>query len=196
MSDEITEQDVKDMQAALPIIRGLAKVEKLLDQASRLQAVAREVADLEARKAALSGELSILRAASLRDLERATEQAREDAAAKATALQAAAEAKAADIENRIRSLQMDEQRMQEGMATTRQRLANELDGLKAQIRKVSEASAKELEDNRTALRFERAALAREKERLAVEKGALEQDIATLKSEKARIAAELKAVLGS
>jgi DNA repair exonuclease SbcCD ATPase subunit len=193
--DEMSEQDLKDIQAALPIIRGLAKAEKLLEQAGRLQGITREVADLEARKAALAEEMNAQRAASIRSLEAALEQTRAAAQAKADAIKAATEAKVADLEGRIKSLRLDEQRMQEGMADTRRRLETELDTIKQRIREASEASAKELEENRTTVRFARATLAREKETLAVEKATLEQDIATLKSEKARIAGELKAVLG-
>lgn len=195
MSDEITEQDIKDLQAALPVIRGLAKVERFLDHAEMLRGLARQVADLETRKAALSGEMSAQRAASIRSLEAALEQTRLAATQKAEALNAAAEARMADLEGKVKSLKLDEQRLQEGMASTRQRLSNDLDGLKQKIREAADASGKELEENRTAVRFARATLAREKETLAVEKAGLEQDIITLKSEKARIVGELKAVLG-
>jgi DNA repair exonuclease SbcCD ATPase subunit len=195
MSDKITDQDIQDLKDALPVIRALTRVERFLQNAEALRGLERQVADLEARKAGLAGELSAQRAASVRDLEAALEQVRAAATSKATQLREAAEAKLADLEGKVKSLKLDEQRLQEGMAATRQRLTNELDGLKQQIREVSEASAKDLEENRTAVRFARATLAREKETLAVEKAALEQDIATLKSEKARIAGELRAVLG-
>lgn len=191
----ITDKDIQDLKDALPVIRALTRVERFLQNAEMLRGLERQVADLTNRKAALEGEMSARRAASLRDLEAALEQTREAAAQKADALKVAAEAKVADLEGRITSLKLDEQRLQEGMASTRQRLSNELDGLKQQIREASEASAKELEEVRTSVRLERVGLAREKEALQTAKATLEADIATLRSERARIAGELKAVLG-
>ena len=90
--------------------------------------------------------------------------------AKADQLRGVAEAKLADLEGKIKSLKLDEQRLQEGMATTRQRLTNERDGLRQQIREASEASAKELDEVRMSVRMERAGLAREKEGLQTAKG--------------------------
>ena len=139
--------------------------------------------------------MSAQRAASARSLEAMLEQTRRDAAAKAESMKTAAEAKLVDLEGKIRSLKLDEQRMQEGMAATRERLTTELDTLKQRIREASEASAKELEENRAAVRLDQATRTQATEKLTTEKAALEQDIATLKSEKARIAQELKAVLG-
>ena len=196
MADEaITDKDIQDLKDALPVIRALTRVERFLQNAETLRGLERQVADLEGRKATLATEMSAQRAVSLRSLEGAMEEARAAAAVKADAMKTAAEAKLADLEGRIKSLGMDEQRLQGGMAATRERLTTELDTLKQRIREASEESAKELEENRTAVRFEQATLARAKEKLASEKAALEQDIATLKSEKARIAQELKAVLG-
>ena len=195
MTDAITDNDIQDLKDALPVIRALTRVERFLQNAEHLRGLERQVADLEGRKATLASEMSAQRAASIRSLEAALEDARTAAGVKADAMKAAAAARLADLEGRIKSLRMDEQRLQEGMAATRERLTTELDTLKQRIREASEASAKELEENRTAVRFEQAALARGKEKIATEKAALEQDIATLKSEKARIAQELKAVLG-
>lgn len=195
MADEITDRDIQDLREALPVVRALTRVEWFLQNAEILRGLARQVADLSSRKAALEGEMSAQRAAATRDLEASLEQVRSAAAAKADQLRGVAEAKLADLEGRIKSLKIDEQRLQDGMATARQRLTNELDGLKQRIREASEASAKELQENRTAVRLARAELAKEQEGLAVQKDGLEQDIATLKSEKARIAGELKAVLG-
>ena len=195
MAEEITDKDIQDMKSALPIIRALTRVERFLQNAEYLWKLERQVADLETRKAALSGEMSAQRAASVRSLEAMLEQTRLDAATKAESMKTAAEAKLVDLEGKIRSLKLDEQRMQEGMAATRERLTTELDTLKQRIREASEASAKELEENRAAVRLDQATRTQATEKLTTEKAALEQDIATLKSEKARIAQELKAVLG-
>ena len=81
------------------------------------------------------------------------------------------------------------------MAQTKARLEGELATLREQARQASEASARTLDADRDELARTRKAIAEAKESAVAERAGLAADIQRLKDEKARIARELKAVLG-
>ncbi len=195
MDQELTAEDIKQLQAALPIIRALASVEPLLRKTAQAKDLLGDIKRLETQKAGLAGQLSAERAASTRDLEAALEQTRKAAEEDMARQDAVNRQKIVAAEGRLESLRRDEERLRDGMAQVRLKLEGELAGLRETIRAASEASAKELEGHRAAVREAKATLARDHEVAEAEKRKLEQDLAALRSQKQDIADRLKAALG-
>ena len=192
---EITAEDIKQIQAALPIIRAMALAESLLQKIIKIPDLLGTVRRLELQKAGLESGLAADRAASVRKLEAMLKQTQQAADAEAARKQEAAEGKIRSVETTLKSLQKDEAGMRAGLLQTKARFESELETLRETIRKASENSARELDLARTEAKALQASLARNREGFANEKRALEQDIAALKEQKKRMADQLRAALG-
>ena len=192
---EITAEDIKQIQAALPIIRAMALAESLLQKIVKIPDLLGTVRRLELQKAGLESSLAADRAASVRKLEAMLQQTQQAADAEAARKQEAAEGKIRAVETTLKSLQKDEAGMRAGLLQTKARFESELETLRETIRKASENSARELDLARTEAKALQASLGKEREGFANEKRALEQDIAALKEQKKRMADQLRAALG-
>lgn len=195
MADQLTDQEIKDMQTALPMLRAFSVLEGVLGQAERFGRVAREVETLEARKAGLAGAISAEQAKAVHDLERSLEASRAAAAEETARLLAAREGAVKVVEGRLESLRRDEERLREGLAATKTRLEGEIASLKETIRAMSEASAKAVADARRELDAVRATQARERDAFQAEKQANAAEVARLQGVKADLARTLKAAAG-
>jgi len=192
---EITAEDIKQIQAALPIIRAMALAESLLQKITKIPDLMGTVKRLESQKDGLQSVLAAERATAVHTLEMALDQTQKAADAEAIRKQEMANGKIRATEGRLESLRRDEEGVRATFAQARTRLEGELEGIRQTIRQKSEAAAKELGAVRTELEALRASLGKEREVFASEKRSLEQDIAVLKDQKKRMAEQLRAALG-